>query len=123
MSGKRIDAVEDADAQAGNPPPSVDWETMGLLDGSSLTELLRACIGSVLQGAAPRKTWGQLLVETLLTKAAGGDMRALLEIWARLEGKPGSAKVRPRPPLQVPDELARMILNYGRETSDCHRDV
>jgi hypothetical protein len=54
-------------------------------------------------------------VENLFNKALSGDLRAVLEIWTRLEGKPGVAERKASPPITIDDELARMILRYGRE--------
>jgi hypothetical protein len=119
MSGKQKDpADDDGEATAPNPPISIDWEAMDHVDCSSLTDMVRACISSSCKAESSQKTWGQFLVESLLTKACGGDLRALQEIWTRLEGRPGLAKSRPRPPIKIPDELAQMILNYGCDESD-----
>ena len=113
----------DKQNQGGETSFEVEWGTIGDVNSERLTDLVRACLGSDLKVDEGRSvTWGQFLVEKLINKAATGDLRALQEIWTRVEGKPGVTKVSDDPPITIDDGLAQLILNYGQEGSENHRD-
>jgi hypothetical protein len=107
-----------ADDNPRNATSEFEWPAPEQMDGCSLSELVRIGLASQRTGTGPQKTWGQFLVETLIKQGADGNLRALQEIWTRLEGRPGGAKARRRRPLEVDDKLAQLILNYGRDETD-----
>jgi hypothetical protein len=89
-----------------------------------LTELLRDCLGrpAVPEGAA---TWKHLLVENLLRRAAEGDLKALQEIWTRLEGKPGASRAEEPDLPEISHEVALRILRAAGDDDDgdlCYED-
>mgnify|MGYP006933310055 FL=1 len=75
-----------------------------------------------LHGGDSGKTWRHLLVEALLRQAIDGNLRALQEIWLRLEGKAGILDSPSSPSLVIDDELARIILQHGRDASSPRGD-
>ena len=100
----------------------VDWPAAQDLDGASLSDLVRVGLASARrQGTADKRTWGQFLVERLLYLAGTGELRALQEIWTRLEGKPGTNDPAARQPPDIDDDLAEMILEYERKKSHSQR--
>jgi hypothetical protein len=118
-----VKSSPDTKSQGSETPIEVEWGKIGDVNSERLTDLVRACLGSDLKVDEGRSvTWGQFLVEKLINKAATGDLRALQEIWTRVEGKPGVTKVSDDPPITIDDGLAQLILNYGQEGSENHRD-
>ena len=59
-------------------------------------------------------TWRHRLVEVLLDQADQGNVRAIQEIWIRLEGKPGANDAEESKPLDIDPELTTKILEAGR---------
>jgi len=59
-------------------------------------------------------TWRHRLVEVLLDQADQGNVRAIQEIWIRLEGKPGANDTEESKPLDIDPELTAKILEAGR---------
>lgn len=98
---------------------AIQWPDSKHLDVSSLTELVRVALPSLCHNGQPgSKTWGQFLVERLLNQAGAGDLRALKEIWIRVDGKPGTHDLMGQPPVEIDDELARLIIEYDANKSD-----
>ncbi len=89
---------------------------MALLDATKLTGLLREYLDQV--GPQEGKTWRTLLIEGLLKRAADGELKAIQEVWTRIDGKPGD-EVQDAP-LAIDDELARKVLlaAYDEEEDD-----
>jgi hypothetical protein len=87
---------------------------MGLSDATTLTGLLR----QFLDRAGPQegKTWKTVLVEQLLQRAADGELKAMQEVWTRIDGKPGD-EVQDAP-LAIDDELARRVLLAAYDEDD-----
>jgi hypothetical protein len=81
-------------------------------DVSSLTALLQAYLD---QQNKEGVTWRHRLVIALLEQVDQGNLRAIQEVWLRLEGKPGASEPATAPSLVIDDELARKILQIGRE--------
>jgi hypothetical protein len=97
-------------AGAGTSP----GETVAIEPGDErlgLTELLRAYLDRPrkAEGAGP-EPWKHRLVVALLAKAEGGDLKALQEVWTRLEGRPTTAQREEPEPLVIDHELALRIL-------------
>jgi len=80
------------------------------------TSTLREQVGQIKEGA--EKTWGCLLVDKLLNLAVDGNLRAIQEVWTRLEGKPGAPVTSEAPPFTVSDEVARSLLENDRDDED-----
>ncbi|MGO9598109.1 MAG: hypothetical protein ACLP7Q_08965 [Isosphaeraceae bacterium] len=59
-------------------------------------------------------TWRHRLVEVLLDQADQGNVRAIQEIWIRLEGKPGANDAEESKPPDIDPELTAKILEAGR---------
>jgi hypothetical protein len=86
-----------------------------------LTELLRAYLDRPGEaGEAGSSPWKHRLVVALLGKAEAGDLKALQEIWTRLEGRPGIAQREEPEPLVIDHELALRILRAAGD--DDHAD-
>lgn len=81
-----------------------------------LTTLLcwQVCHGQGPDG----EPWKSILVKKLLDLAAAGNLRAIQEIWTRVEGKPGAPVTKASAPLEISDEVARRILEIGREAGN-----
>ena len=88
----------------------------GPRDDPRLTAFLKVTLD--LREKPGGKTWRERLVEALLEQAAAGNLRAIQEVWTRLEGKPGAADTADSAPLAVADEVARKILQAGRDDDD-----
>ncbi len=87
-----------------------------------LTPALREQVGQRKEGT--EKTWGHLLVDKLLELAVDGNLRAIQEVWTRLEGKPGAPATAEAAPITVSEEFAQILLQNGRndEDNDDHDD-
>jgi hypothetical protein len=59
-------------------------------------------------------TWRHRLVEVLLEQADQGNLRAIQEIWIRLEGKPGALDAEDADEPEIDAELAAKILEASR---------
>ena len=59
--------------------------------------------------------WKERLVEGPAEAGVEGNLRAIQEIWTRLEGKAGAPVAADATPIDVSDEVARGILEAGRE--------
>ena len=83
-----------------------------------LTELLRAYLDRTGRaGGTGPSPWKHRLVIALLEKAEGGDLKALQEIWTRLEGRPGIAQREEPEPLVIDHELALRILRAAGDAA------
>jgi hypothetical protein len=89
-----------------------DANTSTNTDVSSLTALLQAYLDQQNEDGV---TWRRRLVLALLEQVDQGNLRAIQEVWLRLEGKPGAVEPATAPSLVIDDELARKILQIGRE--------
>ncbi len=67
-------------------------------------------------------SWQDRLVQGLLEFTDRGSLRAMLEIWTRLDGKPGSADPSSRDAVDIDDKLARQILELGRDQGPAEPD-
>jgi hypothetical protein len=83
---------------------------------SSLTGLLRSYLGQ--PSTKKGKSWADLIVEALLAAAAEGKLPALKEVFDRVDGRPSGEEAAAPPPLAISDDLARRILEAGREPDD-----
>jgi hypothetical protein len=63
-------------------------------------------------------TWRHRLVEVLLEQADQGNLRALQEIWIRLEGKPGAIDPEDAALPDIDAEVASKILEAGRSDDE-----
>ena len=79
-----------------------------------MTALLRSQVDQL--GPDGEKTWGEQIVKTLLEQAVGGNLRAMQEIWSRLEGRAGAGQISP--PLAIDDGIARKILDAVLDDDD-----
>jgi hypothetical protein len=81
---------------------------------------LTNCLGKTLESYEDghEKTWTERIVLALLTRANEGDLRAIQEVWNRIEGKPGSGTATDSAPIDVGHEIARKILEAGRPDDD-----
>jgi hypothetical protein len=85
-----------------------------------LTAILRIVIRKPSGDGEP--TWASLVVHRLLVLAAEGNLRAIQEIWTRLEGKAGAPGTPDPAPFQVDEDLVLSILSSGRDVEDCNHD-
>jgi len=82
-----------------------------------LTELLRECLDRPVEvGGA--ETWKHRLITILLRKAEGGDLKAIQEIWTRLEGKPGLIPPTEPDVPEMNEDLALRILRAAGEDEE-----
>jgi hypothetical protein len=102
------------------PDVSADGLAPGLKKGqrskTPLTDVLDVRL-DVREGDG-QGTWKERLVGALLKEAVEGNLRAIQEIWTRLEGKAGAPATPDSAPLTVSDEVARAILRAGRKSAD-----
>jgi hypothetical protein len=87
---------------------------MAFLDATTLTGLLQEYLDR--PGPQEGKTWRTVLVEGLLQRAADGDLKAIQEVWSRMDGKPGEAIQDI--PLAIDDALARKVLLAAYDEED-----
>jgi hypothetical protein len=102
---------EDGDANA-NANSNANANANSNTDVSSLTALLQSYLDQQNKDGV---TWRHRLVLALLEQVDQGNLRAIQEVWLRLEGKPGASEPATAPSLVIDDELARKILQIGRE--------
>lgn len=88
------------------------------------TTPLTDCLGANLNvcEAGNKQTWKERIVQALLDQAVEGNLRAIQEVWNRIEGKPGAAATTDSAPLAVTNEVARKILEAGRGDDDNDHD-
>lgn len=86
----------------------------------SLTDLLRAGLDRPAEGEGV--TWKHRLIDGLLRRAAEGDLKAIQEIWTRLEGKPGAAHEAHRELPLFSRALSLRILRAADELDDTDGD-
>jgi hypothetical protein len=87
---------------------------MALLDATTLTGLLQEYLDE--PGPQEGKTWKTALVEGLLRRAVDGDLKAIQEVWSRIDGRPGEAIQDT--PLAIDDALARKVLLAAYDEDD-----
>jgi hypothetical protein len=89
-------------------------------EGLGLTELLRASLDRrVPKEEKSKALWKHRLIAGLLRRADGGDLKAMQEIWTRLEGKAGTSPLAEEEPIEMSRELALKLL---RTASECEGD-
>jgi hypothetical protein len=117
MAQKKLNGFEDDS----DPPQRRIVPIESSDDRLGLTELLRACLD---RRRRPEDTgsWKHRLIASLLVRAEDGDIKALQEIWTRLEGKPGTSQ-RAEPDLpQLSEEVALKILLAAGDDGDDAED-
>lgn len=85
-----------------------------------LTDLLRACLERPA-GPGAAASWKHRLIAGLIRRADDGDLKAIQEIWTRLEGRPGASRDAPPELPHLTDDVVLRILRAaddGDETGD-----
>ena len=70
----------------------------------SLVSLLKEALEKLCPADKKKRTWAEVLTESLLVKAAKGDMTAQKIIWEYIEGKP-------KQEIEIPSEI-KINVNY-----------
>jgi len=113
----KTSAEPEPDARSEAPAPGLDE---GYRENLPLTTSLESSLDIRENGEG--KTWRERLVEALLKQAVEGNLRAIQEIWTRLEGKPGAAASTDSVPPVLSEEAYQKILQASRGDHDDHDD-